>query len=118
MFSIYNATLVALMQVGVIVAGVLASGLWHRASISNGVPMPPTAALLYSYGEAGFIIPFAWFIPALLLRRSPSVSDGVKSLAFVLGIVVLIGLVAFVIYADVLPVFHLLWQPRGLDDDG
>ena len=117
MFSINNATLVAVMQVGVIVAGVLASGLWHRASISNGVAMPPPAGLLYSYGVAALAIPLGWLVFALLVRRSSLVSDEVKMLAFGLGIAVLIGLVVFVIYADVSPVFHIMWNLRG-DDDG
>jgi hypothetical protein len=33
MFSLYNATLVAVIQVGVIVFGVLASGLWQGFSL-------------------------------------------------------------------------------------
>ena len=106
MFSIYNATLVAVIQVGVIVAGVLALGLWHRASINNGLAMPPAAGLLYGYGVTGFLIPLVWLTFALLVRRSPKVSDDVKTLAFGLGIAVLIALVVLVLYADVVPVFH------------
>lgn len=118
MFSIYNTTLVALMQTGVVVAGVLASGLWHRFTNGNGLPMPPLAGLLYNYGQTGLLIPLAWLIPALLLRRSSSVPDGVKSLAFILGIVLLIGLVLLVICADVAPVFNVMWNLRGDEDDG
>jgi hypothetical protein len=116
MFSIYNAILVAVMQVGVIVAGVLASGLWHRASINNGLAMPPAAGLLYRYGVAGFLIPLAWLIFALVVRRSRAVSDDMKSLAFGLGIAVLIALGVFVIYADVVPVFHNFWHVKHEDD--
>lgn len=116
MFSIYNATVVAVIQVGVIVAGVLASGLWHRASISNGVAMPPPAGFLYNYGLAALAIPLAWLVFALLVHRSTLVSDDVKVLAFGLGIAVLIGLVVFVIYADVSPFFHTLWHLNREDD--
>ena len=115
MFSIYNATRVAVMQVGVIVAGVLASGLWHRASISNGLAMPPAARLLYSYGVAGLLVPLAWLTFALLVRRSPAVADDVKVLAFWLGIAVLIALGVFVLYADVVPVFHTFHIRREED---
>ena len=54
MFTVYNATLVAVMQVGVIVAVVLASGLWHKFATSSCMAMPTPAGLLYSYGMAGF----------------------------------------------------------------
>ncbi len=117
MFSILNATRLAVMQVGVIVVGVLASGLWRRVTITDGLAMPAPAGLLYRYGVAGLLIPLGWLLFALLLRRSSSVPDGVKALAFILGIVMVIGLIVFVLYADVAPFFYLLWQPRGMDDD-
>jgi hypothetical protein len=55
------------MQVGVIVAGVLASGLWHKFATNSGLVMPFPAGLLYRYGIAGFVIPFGWLAFALLL---------------------------------------------------
>ena len=113
MFTIYNATLVAVMQVGVIVAGVLASGLWHKFATTSNMAMPFPAGLLYSYGMVGFLIPFAWLTFALLLRRSPVVSDDVKGLGFGLGIFVLIALAIFVLYADVSPVFRIMWSLSG-----
>jgi hypothetical protein len=115
MFSIYNATLVAVMQVGVIVAGVLASGLWHKFSTDSNMAMPLPAGLLYSYGLVGFAIPFTWLTLAMLVRRSPAISDEVKGLAFGFGIVVLIALFIFVIYADVSPVFRIMWRMGGDD---
>ncbi len=116
MFTIYNATLVAVMQVGVIVAGVLASGLWHKLSTGSGAAMPFAAGLLYNYGMVGFALPLAWLTVALLLRRSPNVSDDVKGLAFGLGVLLLIALAIFVIYADVSPVFHITWTLAGAGD--
>lgn len=113
MFTIYNATLVAVIQVGVIVAGVLASGLWHKFSTGGNMAMPFQAGLLYHYGMAGFVIPFAWLTFALLLRRSPGVSDEIKDLAFMLGLVVLVALVIFVLYADVAPALHIMWDLSG-----
>ena len=101
---------------GVIVFGVLASGLWHRAALNNGIVMPPCAGLLYSYGVGGLIVPLVWLIFALLVHRSSSLSDGVKMLMFWLGIMVVVGLAAFVIYADVVPVFHNFWPIRNEDD--
>jgi hypothetical protein len=116
MFTIYNATLVAVMQVGVIVAGVLASGFWHKASVVSGLAMPIPAGLLYSYGMVGFAIPFTWLTLAMLVRRSPAISDELKGLAFGFGVLVLIALVIFVIYANVSPFFRIMWGMNGGDD--
>jgi hypothetical protein len=116
MFTIYNATLVAIIQVGVIVAGVLASGLWHKASIDSGLAMPLPAGLLYSYGMIGFAVPLTWLALAMLVRRSPSISDEAKGLAFGFGVLVLIALVIFVIYANVSPFFRIMWGMNGGDD--
>jgi hypothetical protein len=116
MFTVRNATLVAIMQVGVIVAGVLASGLWHKFATDSHMAMPFPASLIYYYGTIGFAIPFIWIICALLLRGSDKVSDEIKSLAFWLGVLVLFALVIFVIYANVLPCFRIMWSLSGGDD--
>jgi hypothetical protein len=116
MFTIYNATLVAVMQVGVIVAGVLASGLWHKFATTSGITMPAPAGLLYSYGMVGFIIPLSWLTVAMLIRRSHAISDDLKSLTFWFGVLVLISLTVFMIYANVSPCFRIMWRMSGGDD--
>jgi len=110
MFTIRNAVLVAVMQVGVIVAGVLASGFWFKFSTSSNMQMPFQASLLFNYGIAGFVIPFSWLIFALLLRARPGLSDEIKGLAFGFGVLILIGLAFFVLYADVSPCFRIMWS--------
>ena len=115
MFTIYNATLVAVMQVGVIVAGVLASGLWHKFATASGMAMPNPAGFVHSYGMVGFFIPLAWLAFAMLVRRSPDISDGLKELTFWLGVAVLISLTIFMIYANVSPWFRILWRMSGGD---
>jgi hypothetical protein len=116
MFTIYNATLVAVMQVGVIVAGVLASGLWHKFDTSCGMTMPTPAGLLYNYGMVGFVIPLAWLTIAMLIRRSHVISDDLKCLKFWFGILVLVSLTIFMIYANVSPCFRIMWGLSGGDD--
>jgi hypothetical protein len=116
MFTIYNATLVAVMQVGVIVAGVLASGLWHKFATSSGMAMPTPAGLLYSYGMTGFFIPLAWLTFVMLVRRSRRISDELKGLAFWFGVAVLVSLTIFMIYANVSPCFRIMWRMSGGDD--
>jgi hypothetical protein len=116
MFTIYNATLVALMQVGVIVAGVLASGLWHKFAESDNVVIPNLVGWIYSYGTVGFFIPLAWITFAMLVRRSRKISDELKSLTFWLGVAVLVSLAIFMIYANVSPFFRITWGLAGGDD--
>lgn len=116
MFTVYNATLVAVMQVGVIVAGVLASGLWHKFATVNRMEMPFPASLIYHYGIVGFAIPIIWIICALLLRGRENVSDETKSLAFWFGVLILIGLLIFAIYANVSPCFRIMWSMSGGDN--
>jgi hypothetical protein len=61
----------------------------------------------YCNGVAALVIPLAWLVLALLVRRSLVISDEVKVLVFGLGIAVLIALAGFVIYADVSPFLHM-----------
>jgi hypothetical protein len=116
MFSIKNATILALLQVGIIVMGVLASGLWHKASITNNLTMPAAAAWLYQCGVFALAIPPVWITVALLIRRRPDFSDELKELVFWSGVLLFIGLVGFVIYADVIPCFHLPSHSPSADD--
>lgn len=117
MFTIRNAALVAIMQVGVIVAGVLGAGLCHKAWSSSGMPMPLPVELLVNYGVFGFSIPLGWAACALSLRSRPEISDDVKNLVFWLGVLLLIALVISVLYADVTPWFRVMWRMGG-DNDG
>jgi len=113
MYSFRNTVIVAVMQIGVIVAGVLAAGLWHKAW--SGMAMPFPASILYSYGIAGFSIPWFWSFLTLILFRRPEVSDETKELMFWSGVLVLLSLVVFVLYADVTPVFQGTWNLAGED---
>jgi hypothetical protein len=115
MFTIRNTVRVAIMQVGVLVAGILASGLGHRLSVVNGILLPWPAVLLYQYGVLGLAIPLGWTAAALVLRRRPEISDGVKALVLLSGILLVVALAAFVLYADVTPWLHGTW---GLAGDG
>jgi hypothetical protein len=116
MFTVRNTLVVAIMQVGVIVAGTLASGLCHRLFAGTNIPMPWPAALLYSYGIVGFSIPLSWATVALLVERRTKVSDDLKMLVFLSGIAILILLVFFVIDADVGPWLHGTWSLAGDGD--
>jgi hypothetical protein len=113
MFTIRNTVMLAIMQIGVIVAGVLGAGLCHKAWISMGVVMPQPVALLYQFGIAGFLIPLAWSAFALILFHCPKMPDETKDSLFAFGILVLIALAVFVLYADVTPWLNISWGLSG-----
>lgn len=115
MFSIRNVVLVALMQTSVIVVGVLASGLWRKFSVINGLPMPEPAATLYNYGVWSFTIPIAWAISTLALNQRQEVSEAVINLTLWTGVVILLLMLLFVVYADISPFFRIMWR---VGDDG
>ena len=120
MVTIRNTVVVAIMQVGVIVAGVLAAGICHRMSVSNNTAMPFLALALYSYGVVGLLIPLAWVTGAVVLQLRANFSDSITVLMFWLGILLLIALTVFVFYADVPPLLRGLINMHsnngGIDD--
>jgi hypothetical protein len=118
MGSIRNTVVVAIMQVGVIVAGVLAAGVCHRIWTSRDWPLPPLVALLYNYGIAGLLIPVAWSIGAVVLQTRAGVSEDLRVLMFWLGVLALILLLLFVLYADVSPWLVFLRNASHPDDTG
>jgi hypothetical protein len=100
MISIRNIVLLALMQAGVIVIGVLATGLCHRVYTSNGMEMPAYVAMLYDYGVMGLLIPLFWVAGTVALHLRTAVSDDIKELIFWTGVFILMALVIFVIFMD------------------
>lgn len=113
---IRNIVIVAIMQVGVVVTGVLASGIWHKEEISNGLILPYQTTLLFSYGLMGLAVPLIWGSCAVVLAARPNVPDELKNLMFWLGILVLVAIIAFVAYADVSPLLRTMWNPGGGDE--
>jgi len=106
------------MQVGVIVAGVLAAGVCHRVWTGRDWPVPPLVALLYNYGIAGLLIPLAWAAGAVVLQIRAGVSEDVRVLMFWLGVLALIMLLAFAVYADVSPWLVFLKNTGNPEDGG
>lgn len=117
MASIRNIVVVAIMQVGVIVAGVLAAGICHKVFTADNLPVPLPALLLYAHGFMGFLIPMAWSIVTVMLFLRPNVSDDVRTLMFWLGVLVLVVMVIFCLYADISPWFRIGWVVNGDADD-
>ena len=115
MASIKNIVTVVILQVVVIVAGVLAAGIFHKESLIFKAAMPWPTALLYTYGFAAFLFPLVWGTGAVTLQLRVNVSDDVRALVFWLGVLGLIGLAIFCVYADVTPWLHLIQNVSGND---
>jgi len=115
MASIKNIVIVALLQVGVIVFGVLAAGIAHKESEINGLIMPSSTTMLYGYGFMGLLVPLAWGAGVVVLQLRANVSDDIRTLMLWLGILVLLSLVIFCLYADISPWLNI---PRPLPDSG
>ena len=100
------------MQVAVIVVGILAAGICHKVFTDHN------AAMLYWHGVVGLLIPTIWGMGTVVLHLRTTVSDGIKTLAFWLGVLILILMVAFVLYADVTPWFQAMkWNPESGGDE-
>jgi hypothetical protein len=118
MASIRNILVVTIMQVAVIVVGVLAAGICHKVFTDHNAAMPLPAAMLYWHGVIGLLIPSAWGIGTVALHLRTNVSDDIKTLAFWVGVLLLLVIVIFVLYADVTPWFQAMqWNPRDNSDE-
>jgi hypothetical protein len=117
MFTIKNAIYVALLQLGVVVAGVLGAGLVNRFYGEMQHDLPPLVAMLMSHTLPFLAIPLVWIALALTVRDRAAISEGLKTMVFLSGIAVIIGLVVFVAYADAGPLLMLLQLVGGPVDD-
>jgi len=102
MFTILNATRLAVMQVGVITIGVLGAGLCRKMYTLGGRQPPLLTGLVADYGFIGLILPLAWIAVAVLIYRK-EVSDTVKSMMFVSGIAFVAIMVLFFVIIDFSP---------------
>src|SRR5262245_37216759 len=105
--TVRNVVLIAVMQVGVVVMGVLAAGVSQRWWAINGTPIPVVTILVQQYGMLAFTIPLLWTISILRLRLRSEVSDRLKAAVFAAGIAILITLIAIMGYAIIRPWFSV-----------
>jgi hypothetical protein len=99
MFSISKAIKLALMQAGVIVAGILAASVGYHAASGMGGSMPASTAFLVHFGFLLLAFPAAWITFAARLQHNAAASDRKKTLTFVVGLALLVGLTLFSLYA-------------------
>ena len=110
MWSIQNITRIALMQVGVVIANILASGVYHKwKSISD--PMPAYPDWWYQHGIWGFGLPICWVVLSVYLYNQDEIDESFKLLIFWLGVFAVIALAVLAInylIIGVMPDVHLV----------
>jgi hypothetical protein len=112
MFTIRNAVLVALLQVGVIMAGVLGAGASRKcwAAFEDPLPVPHSILLMMNYGPVALLIPLVWVPTVLLLRERPGVTETARDWAFFSGIILIILLLLLIGDAILRPWFGVDWH--------
>ena len=99
MFTILNATRLALMQVGVLTIGVLGAGLRCKFFTMTGWQPPFLPRLAVDYGIVSFILPLVWITVAALVHRS-EMSDAAKDAVFLSGAGLVVIMVIFFLIVD------------------
>jgi hypothetical protein len=105
MFTARNAVLLALLQVGVIVGGTLATGITRK--LWGDMELPFATFFLSNYGVALFTLPLGWITFAMVARLNAKLSDEARDLVFSLGFLILFGLILFEGYAVLNPLGQL-----------
>src|SRR5689334_10213544 len=106
-FTIRNTAILALVQIGVIVAGVLGAGACHKWYTTFGLRTPAATALVCEYGFVALVLPVVWIVVALeALRREDA--EEFRVAAFCAGILLLVLLVVGVIHTAAQPLLRLL----------
>jgi hypothetical protein len=93
MASTRNIAIVALMQLGVILIGIL---------LASFAP-PNAAAFLRNFGPFGLLIPLIWAVSVVVLNSRTEDAANTATWTFWFGILMLIGLVVLVVYLEFMP---------------
>ena len=95
-FTVRNTTIMALVQVGLIVAGVLGAGAAHKRYTMGGVSPPRSMALLSERGYFALILPLIWVGLAIVAFRRSQEDEFYPLLAVCSGILlILLFLIGF-----------------------
>lgn len=108
-FTTRNAVIVALVQTGVIVAGVLGAGAVCKWYASTGSLGPPAmTAFASEYGYRALVIPPAWAAAALWALRHEDDEGGPRVLTFLTGLFIILVLLVLAFQVAALPLLRLL----------
>ncbi len=94
------------MQVGVVIASILVSALYHKFSSMSEPPslMPPYQNWWYEHGIFGFGLPIGWVLFSVYLYSRDEVADSAKLLTFLFGIFAA-GILTILVVNSVLHLF-------------
>jgi hypothetical protein len=116
-FSSRNAVVLALLQVGVIVIGILGAGASAKVLLAgNHGPTPWITRVVIDYGVAALALPVVWIGAYVRFARRPEASDSGKALAFATGLVLLAIIAGVVAWGIVQPWTRLDWGLRRPDE--
>ena len=108
-FTLRNTTLLALFQIGVIVAGVLAAGAACKWWEQTNMAPPRSVVLISEYGWLALLVPLTWIVVTLVLQRRAG-DEGVAALiAYLSGLFVLLLLLVSVSYLVIGPGFRMFF---------
>ena len=117
MFSKRSAIRIALIQVGVVLAGILAASVGDHAARGRVGFVPDSTAFLARFGFLLIALPLAWLMTVLRLRKNAAWAAWAhvqKILALGSGIALIVGLTLFSAYAAGKPwVSSSQWLQRG-----
>lgn len=114
MFSVSNAVLVALAQVGIVVIGILFAGASQKIWTDKGIPITSVTLFFLDFGFLFLAIPLGWISVAMVVRQRRSASDDVKYLAFWSGTALIVSLTVFELYAIFSPWLRVFTAGFGL----
>lgn len=90
--SYTNIAIVGLLQIGTIVAGVLAAGAAYKVWSISGLPHDRGVLFASEYGFLFLAVPLIWITVAMVLQGRDNVSDWPEVLTFYSGVLVLVAL--------------------------
>jgi hypothetical protein len=106
-FTVRNTVILALTQVGVLVAGVLTAGACQKWKATFHFPAHRGTELLAEYGFLALVLPLAWAAAALYLLRRSEDPGAAGVTAFSSGVLLLVLLLG-VVYAAVAPLCRMI----------
>jgi undecaprenyl pyrophosphate phosphatase UppP len=113
-FTARNAVILALLQAGAIVAGVLGAGAAHKWYTQfNAIP-PDATVRACSYGFVALLIPMIWAAVALAVLRHRDEEASTHVGVFLLGVLLFFLLLMGAYTAAVHPLLRLLCGCGGL----
>lgn len=105
-FTTRNSVILALVQIGVIVTGVLGAGVTHQFYAQTSIRPPDSAYYMVVYGWLTLAVPIAWVTATLWIQRSEA-SEPSKAAIFWSGVLFLLLLLLGVWYGAAKPFLRL-----------